>query len=157
MRTLISLFVFVSMLSLTGCLPGLFGTGSQASVQYTGSSGDTASFSLTSFDTQFAGAVQVGENLSITITPEDGSRVLDLKLNGQLASGFSCPLTGGGCTLNYSQQSTALPLQATVTEGTLIITSYDGQTIAYTFEATLQTSSGGSFSVRGTGSSRIER
>jgi hypothetical protein len=156
MRTLINLLVFVSILGLAGCFP-MFGTGGQASVQYTGPNGDTANFTLTSFDTRFASVVQVGENISITITPEDGSRILDLRLSGPLASGFSCPLTGGVCTLGYSQQSTAFPLQATVKEGTLTVTSYDAQTIAYTFEATLQTSSGGSFSVRGTGSSRIER
>jgi hypothetical protein len=169
MRTFINLLVIVSLVSLTGCIPGLFGgTGGQASFQYSSSMGDTNGFALTPFNTSYVNAQPVSSTVRITVQEDsDTPRQLFLDVAGQLAPGFSCPLAQGslmgvspsGCTLVYRQldpQSNESSGKVTITGGTLTVTAYDGQNLSFNFEATLQTPAGGSFTLQGSGSSRIQ-
>jgi hypothetical protein len=169
MRTFINLLVVVSLVSLTGCIPGLFGgTGGQVSVQYGNSSGDTTGFFFTPFSTSQITANRFDTTTLIAIQAnQDVLRTLLLTLNGQLAPGFTCTLKQGsfggrgsanGCTLAYQQSasdgSAALP--STVTSGAVTVTAFDGPSLSFHFEATLQTPAGGSFTLQGSGSSSIQ-
>jgi hypothetical protein len=190
MRTFINLLVIVSLLSLTGCIPGLFGTpipllssptgcltgctpglsdtGGQASVQYGSPSGDTTGFVLTPFNTSQITASRFETTINIIIQAnQDVQRTLFLTLNGQLAPGFTCPLKQGsiggaivadGCTLAYQQAAFdgSQSVQSSFTSGAVTVTAYDGRSLSFNFEATLQTPAGGSFTLQGSGSSSIQ-
>jgi hypothetical protein len=169
MRTFINLLVIVLLVSLTGCIPGLFGgMGGQASVQYGNPTGDTNGFALTGFNDSYVVAQRVSSAIRITVQEDsDTPRQFLLDVAGQLAPGFSCPLAQGsimgvstrGCTLVYRQldlQSNESSGSVTITGGTLTITAYDGQNLSFSFEASAQTSAGGSFTLRGSGSSSIQ-
>jgi hypothetical protein len=168
MRTFINLLVVVSLVSLTGCIPGLFGgMYGQASVQYSNPTGDTNGFALTGFNDSYVIAQRVSSAVRITVQENsDTPRQLFLDIAGQLAPGFSCPLAQGslmgvssGCTLVYRQldpQSNESSGSVTITGGTLTVTAYDGQNLSFSFEASAQTPAGGSFTLQGSGSSSIQ-
>jgi hypothetical protein len=170
MRNLINFIVVVSLVSLTGCIPGLFGGGTygQASLQYSNPSGDTTGFLLTDLSNSNVLVSRFSKtSLLISIQPSgtgDIYRVLSLTLAGQLAPGFSCPLTQGNpsspsttaCTLSYGQVQGTNSVQGNVTSGTATVTAYDGPSLGFTFEATIQTPAGGSFTVRGAGTGTVQ-
>jgi hypothetical protein len=167
MRTFINLLVIVSLLNLTGCIPGLFGGGGQASVQYSDPSGDTTGFVLTPFDTSQITANRFDTTIDIAIQAnQDVQRTMFLTLNGQLAPGFTCPLKQGsfgggsadGCTLAYQQAAFdgSHYVQSSFTSGAVMVTAYDGPSLSFNFEATLQTPAGGSFTLQGSGSSSVQ-
>jgi hypothetical protein len=167
MRTFINLLVTVSLVSLTGCIPGLFGGGGQVSVQYGSPTGDTTGFVLTPFDTSQLTANRFDTTINIAIQAnQDVQRTLFLTLNGQLAPGFTCPLKQGsfgggsadGCTFAYQQAAFdgSQSVQSSFTSGAVTVTAYDGRSLSFNFEATLQTPAGGSFILQGSGSSSIQ-
>jgi hypothetical protein len=168
MRTFINLLVVVSLVSLTGCIPGLFGAaGGKASFQYSGPSGDTTGFALTPFDTSQISANRFDATMLIAIQAnQDVLHSMFLTLQGQLVPGFTCPLKQGsfggasanGCTLAYQQSASdgSNALQSTVTSGAVTVTAFDGSSLSFNFEATLQTPAGGSFTLQGSGSTSIQ-
>jgi hypothetical protein len=169
MRTFINLLVVVSLLSLTGCIPGLFGgTGGQVSVQYGSSSGDTTGFVLTPFDTSQVTANRFDTTTLVAIQAnQDVLHTMLFTLQGQLAPGFTCTLKQGsfggggsadGCTLAYQQSASdgSNAQQGSVTSGAVTVTAYDGPSLSFSFEATLQTLAGGSFTLQGSGSTSIQ-
>ncbi len=151
---------------VTGCTPGL--SGGQASVQYSNSSGDTTGFVVTPFDTAQVTVNRFDTTINIIIQAnQDVQRNIILTLNGQLAPGFTCPLKQGsiggaivadGCTLAYQQAAFngSQSVQSSFTSGAVTVTAYDGQSLSFNFEATLQTPAGGSFTLQGSGSSSIQ-
>jgi hypothetical protein len=191
MRTFINLLVIVSLLSLTGCVPGLFGTpipllssppgcltgctpglsgstGGQASVQFGNSSGDITGFVVTPFDTSHVTANRFDTTTFVAIQANQNvQRTMFFTLNGQLAAGFTCALKQGsfgggssadGCTLAYQQITSdgSAALQSTVASGAVTVIAYDGSSLSFNFEATLQTPAGGSFTLQGSGSSSVQ-
>lgn len=168
MRTFINLLVIVSLVSLTGCIPGLFGAaGGNASFQYSSPSGDTTDFALTPFATAQITANRFDTTMLIAIQAnQDVLHSMFLTLQGQLAPGFTCPLKQGsfggggsaGCTLAYQQSASdgSHALQSSVTSGVVTVTAYDGRNLSFNFEATLQTPVGGSFTLQGSGSTSVQ-
>jgi hypothetical protein len=167
-RIFINLLVVVSLVSLTGCIPGLFGgAGGQASFQYGSPIGDTTGFVFTPFDTSQITANRFDDTTLIAIQAnQDVLHSMFLTLQGQLAPGFTCPLKQGsfgggaanGCTLAYQQSASdgSNALQSSVTSGAVTVTAYNGPNLSFNFEATLQTPAGGSFTLQGSGSSVIQ-
>lgn len=158
-------------LLLSACVPNLFGTGSAGSarVSYGVASGDTGGFELAVFSTRNVSAVWRGGRLELTLREGGGGdRILFLSISQASVEARSCPLTTGSsfgaapgvaCSLYYRQAASAgaAPLQGMVREGSLELTEFTGSSLSFRLEATLETPRGGSFALRASGASEVQR
>ncbi len=157
-------------LSLAGCLPGLLGAGGLGSAQvtYGVASGDTAGFDLSAFSSRYVSAALTGNQLQITLSEGDRGRTLQVSVAQPGADTLSCPLTTGSrfgvapgvlCSLYYLQPTGpgAPPIEASVVTGTLTLSEHTGESVRFALEATLQSPTGGSFTLRANGESLIQQ